>query len=510
MKAAMKVVVTLMFLVGVLVIHCPVMWAQSGTQQPQAQNVPAQPTARAQTPATPTPQTPAAPAAPANAAPMPSMPQSATAPETQSLHIQVGRSVVINVQSRMRRILVSNQAVLETVTVNPTQLAVSAKAPGSSSLVIWDETGHARILDVYADVDVSGLRDALSQAFPNDQIQVEADQGRIVLAGRVSSKAIADDAVKLTSAYAKDVVNSMIVAAAPRVKQVMLKVRFAEVNRAKLSQLGFNIFSTGAANTIGTITTQQFGNFGQQQINDLTGPTGRFQTQETIGDVLNLFLFRPDIHLGTVIRALQQKNVLEILAEPNLMARSGEPAKFLAGGEFPFPVVQGTGTGATGGTAITIQFRPFGVKLDFTGTITEDNVIRLKVSPEVSALDFSNAVTLSGFTIPAISTRRAETEIDLRDGQSFGIAGLLDQRTTSQMERIPGIGDIPILGQFFRSKQTNKSSTELVVLVTPTIVDPVAGNVAAPKQPEMPVPHLDIKDFDKGVTKAPAAEKPSK
>jgi pilus assembly protein CpaC len=505
MKPSVKAVAALMFLLVLLTSGVPAVSAQAAQNASQT-SAPQQPTSGTATPAQAVP--PAGNQSGAGVA-VPGMPQSATAPETQSLHIQVGRSVVINVQSRMKRILVSNQNVLETVTVNPTQLAVSAKAPGSSSLVIWDESGHARILDVYADVDVSGLRDALAQAFPNDQIQVEADQGRVVLAGKVSSKAVSDEAVKLAGTYGNNVVNSMVVAAPPRSKQVMLKVRFAEVNRAKLSQFGFNIFSTGAANTIGTVTTQQFGNFGQQQINDVTGPSGRFQTQETIGDVLNLFVFRPDIHLGTVIRALQQKNVLEILAEPNLMARSGEPAKFLAGGEFPFPVVQSAGANAAG-TAITIQFRPFGVRLEFTGTITEENVVRLKIAPEVSALDFSNALQVSGFTVPAISTRRAETEVELRDGQSFGIAGLLDQRTTSQMERIPGIGDIPILGQLFRSKQTNKSATELLVLVTPTIVDPLSGNTTAPKQPEMPIEHLDIKDFDKGVTKTPTAEKPSK
>jgi pilus assembly protein CpaC len=175
------------------------------------------------------------------------------------------------------------------------------------------------------------------------------------------------------------------------------------------------------------------------------------------------------------------------------MARSGETAKFLAGGEFPFPVVQG---GVGSAVAVTIQFKPYGVKLDFTGTIDGD-VIRLKIAPEVSTLDFTNAVEISGFEIPAISTRRAETEIELRNGQSFGIAGLLDKRTTAQLSKMPGIGDIPILGQLFRSKNINQTNSELLVMVTPVIVDPLADGMPAPKTPLMSVPNMEDRKFDK-------------
>jgi len=183
---------------------------------------------------------------------------------------------------------------------------------------------------------------------------------------------------------------------------------------------------------------------------------------------------------------------------------NGKPARFLAGGEFPFPVVQG----GTNFTAVTIQFRPFGVRLDFTGFITKENAIRLQVAPEVSTLDFSNAVTLSGFTIPAISTRRAETEIEVKDGQSFGIAGLMDQRTTTQMSKIPGIGDLPIIGHLFRSKNINRSRTELLVLVTPRIVDPVRAGGLPPSIPNYPIPFLDVAPFDKAQT-AVGAKKPA-
>jgi pilus assembly protein CpaC len=225
-----------------------------------------------------------------------------------------------------------------------------------------------------------------------------------------------------------------------------------------------------------------------------TTSTSVVATQPTLNitNPLNLFIFRSDINFGVVIQALQERNVAEILAEPNLMAISGQKATFLAGGEFPFPIAQST----TGAPVITIQFRPFGVKLDFTALVQDDNTLRLHVAPEVSALDFANALTLSGFTVPALSTRRAETEIELKDGQSFGIAGLLDRRATTQLSKVPGIGDIPILGELFRSRSINKTNSELMVFVTPHIVDPVHVEIPVAAAPTVPVPFLDINKFD--------------
>jgi pilus assembly protein CpaC len=211
-------------------------------------------------------------------------------------------------------------------------------------------------------------------------------------------------------------------------------------------------------------------------------------------------LFRPDINLGATIKALQQNQVLQILAEPNLMAISGQSAEFLAGGEFPSPVIQSMGGGGVGYGAVTIQFKPYGVKLEFVGTVQDDNSIRLKVKPEVSSLDYTNSVTISGFTMPAIQTRRAETEIELKNGQTFGIAGLLDDRTIVQLSKIPWIGDVPILGELFKSRNVNRTNTELLVLVTPTVVDPISETVSAPtQQVEMPVQNLNKGQFDKGL-----------
>jgi pilus assembly protein CpaC len=285
----------------------------------------------------------------------------------------------------------------------------------------------------------------------------------------------------------------------------LLQVKFAEVDRSVLSQLGLNVFSTGAGNTIGNITTGQFGGSKIGAINDTfgvpaspapnvpvptTGPnTVPFTSSTTVNDLLNIFLFNPDIHLGTTIKALQTKNLLQILAEPNLIAVNGKEASFLAGGEFPFPIVQP----GNGFTAVSIQFKEFGVRLKFTPVIMPNGNIHLRVIPEVSQLDFTNALTISGFTIPALSTRRADTEFELQDGQSFVIAGLMNNQVSNIVNKVPGLGDIPILGNFFKSKATQKSNAELMVLCTARLVAPPAAPPPLPKNPE---PLLDNHKFD--------------
>jgi pilus assembly protein CpaC len=443
--------------------------------------------ARAQIPAVPTTQQklPAEQAAP-QAAP-------AENAGNQVLHLLVGHSVVIRTDPRLQRVLVGNPAVVTTATTAPNEVVVTATAAGSSSVVLWQEDNRSRIIEVFADVDVSLLREAITRGLPGEAIEAESEEGRVVLTGTASSTAVADQIGKMAAPFSKDIVNSIQVAQPHRQKQVLLKVRFAQVDRSKLTAFGFNLLSTGAANTIGTTTTEQFGTLSIEKLTGTIGAPARGFTQtETISDLLNIFIFRPDLNLGATIRDLQQHNVLQILAEPDLLAANGEPARFLAGGELPYPVV----TGAAGQATVSVQFKPFGVKLEFTGYIEDDNTIRLKVFPEVSSLDFTNAVTISGFVLPAIATRHAETVVELRDGQSFGIAGLLDQRTTAQFSKVPGIGDIPILGQLFRSRSVNKTNSELIVIVTPTIVDLAATPTAAPEVPKMPIAPLEQKQFD--------------
>ena len=471
-------------------------WASQGQPQQSAQ-AQAQPQQEQPAPAP-------APTQPEMPAPAPSQQQQAAAAQTQqgtapsegqTLHVLVGKSVVVNVQAPLARVLSSNPAAVETIATSPTQVVVEGKSAGSSSLILWDQSGNSQMLDVVVDVDVTGLRSAIDRGYPNQHINVQADGAKLILSGVVSDPRAVDDLTKMATFYSPSVVNSLSVAASHD-PQILLEVRFAEVDRTRIDQLGFNILSTGATNTLGTISTQQFGG---PSLAASGGTVAGSKGSLGVSNVLNIFLFRRDIDLAVTIADLQQRSVLQILAQPNLLAMNGQKASFLSGGEFPFPVVQG---GAAAGS-VTIQFRPFGVRLDFLGTIDlEQNIIRLHVAPEVSTLDFTNAVSISGFVVPALSTRRAETEIELKDGQSFGIAGLVDRREQAQFSKIPGIGDIPVLGQLFRSKSVNRSNSELLVLVTPHIVDPLHKETAKPTGPTGPIPVVENQKFDKNLNKS--------
>jgi pilus assembly protein CpaC len=407
------------------------------------------------------------------------------------LRVMVGKSLLINTTERLKRVAVTDPTIADPTVITPTQILVHGRSAGEVSLLIWDELERSRSFDLRVDVDVSTLAEEERRVFPDEQITVTPSRSAVVLSGHVSTEDVSKRAAELASAYSKSVVN-VLTFGPVGAQEVLLQVRFAEVDRSALTQLGVNFLSTGAANTIGTTGTGQFGGFGSQQVSQTTGSGAGFQSQETISNVLNLFLFRPDLHFGAVLEDLETKNLLQILAEPNLIAVNGKKASFLAGGQFPFPIVQ---PGA-GFTAVTISFKEFGVKLEFTPVIMPNGNIHLTVAPEVSALDFANALTISGFTVPALSTRKAETEFELQDGQSFVIAGLIDNRVTDIFNKMPGLGDIPILGNLFRSKSYQKSNSELMVLCT---VKRISPTTEAPPPPKPPKPYVMDKDkFDKG------------
>ncbi|HEX3987123.1 MAG TPA: type II and III secretion system protein family protein [Acidobacteriaceae bacterium] len=413
------------------------------------------------------------------------------------LHLVIGHSMFVNTDSRLKRVYVSNPDVLDSYTSSPHQIVITARAPGVSSLILWDEDGKSQSYLVNSDMDVTGLRSALREAFPSDTIRVEGRGDQVGLAGTVTSQKDDDAVVKLAGMFSKNVADSLLVAE-PHTPQVRLKVRVVEIDRSRAFQLGFNFFSAGK-NTAATST----GQFPAITVGPGASSGGGSSDLLAVSSLLNLFYYNADHNVGAAIQDLVNKQIMQILAEPTLTAVSGQKASFLSGGEFPYPVVQG-GTG--GFTSVTIQFRPYGVRIDFTPTVLPDGTIQLKVAPEVSALDYSNEVTISGYTIPAISTRRAETQVELRSGQSFSISGLLDNRTTDQLQKIPGIGDIPILGKLFQTKVTNHSSVELAVIVTPTLVDPLS-EAPHPMQPKMVIPFIDNKKFDKEMTpKTPPAQ----
>lgn len=413
--------------------------------------------------------------------------------KSEKLHVIVGRSMVLRTGSPMRRIYVGNPAVLQSFTASPREVVITAKAAGISSLVIWDARGQSCLYTVSADIDLSGLQQSLGSAFPGSSIVAKSSEGTVYLSGSVATAEDLASAAKLAAIYSKDVANSLQVVPVHG-KQVQLKLRIVEVDRTKLEQYGFNFFTGG--NIPSSISTQQF------NVTNTTDVTGGKSTVN-VSDPLNIFLYSHALQAGVTVKDLEQKQILQVLAEPTLTTISGQPAKFLSGGEFPFPVVQG-GTGNS--TAISIMFRPYGVKVDFTPIVNADGSIRLKVDPEVSTLDYSNSVTISGFVIPALSTRRAETEVELRSGQSFAISGLLDHRTTESLSHLPGISDIPILGQFFRSKNYNHSVVELVVIVTATVVDPLS-DTTPPVEPKWVVPNIEPKSFDRQIRKLQRVDK---
>src|SRR5712692_1806275 len=401
----------------------------------------------------------------------------------------VDKSLLINTTERLKRISVTDPSVAYATVITPTQILVHGRAPGEVSLLIWDELERSRSFDLRVDVDVSAAAEEEHRIFPEEQISVTPSRAAIVLSGHVTTEDVAKRAGELASAYSKNVIN-VLTFGPVGAQEVLLEVKFAEVDRSALTQLGSNFFSTGAGNTIGTVTTGQYGGFSSQSISQTQGQSPPFSTTQTVNNVLNMFLFRPDIHFGAVIEALQNRSLLQILAEPNLIAVNGKKASFLAGGQFPFPIVQ---PGA-GFTAVTISFKEFGVRLQFTPVIMPNGNIHLKVAPEVSTLDFANALTISGFTVPALSTRKAETEFELQDGQSFVIAGLMDNRVTDIYNKIPGLGDIPILGNFFRSKSAQRSHSELMVLCTVRRISPNTENPTLPKDPK---PFMQNDKFDK-------------
>ncbi|MFI5118348.1 MAG: type II and III secretion system protein family protein [Terriglobales bacterium] len=411
------------------------------------------------------------------------------------LRVMVGKSLLINTTERLKRVSVTDPAVADALVVTPTQVLVNGLNPGEVSLLIWDELERSRSFDLRVDVDITAATEEMHRLFPDEQINVTPSRNAIVLSGHVTTEDTSKHAGALASAYSKNVVN-VLTFGPVGAEEVLLEVRFAEVDRTAVTQLGANLFMPGLGNTIATSQTGQFGSVSVIQTPASVTSTSSSTTvtpattTTTISNFLNLFVARTDINLGAVIKALQQKNLLQILAEPNLIAVNGKEASFLAGGEFPFPVVQ---PGAGGISTVTVQFREFGVRLKFTPVIQPNGNIHLHVVPEVSTLDFTNAVTVSGTTIPAISTRKADTEFELQDGQSFVIAGLIDNRVTNINSKVPWLGDIPILGNFFKSTSAQKSKGELMVLCTVHRVAPTAQKPAGPVNPQ---PMLDKDTFD--------------
>ncbi len=393
---------------------------------------------------------------------------------TNDLSVVAGRSVLIDCAQPVQRVAVGLGSIAEAAAISPTEIMVNGKTPGETTMIIWEKGGAREFFNVTVRASqaigndrLDSVRRELKKELPDQAVKVSADNGAVFLSGTVKDLTSSDRAVQISSVAGK-VVNLLNVEVPAGQPQVLLKVIFASVDRSQSKQLGANLFSTGYGNVDGSLSTGQFPA-------PLIGPSGAI----SLANDLNLFAFLPGLNLGATVQALESKGLVQVLAEPNVLAENGKLGSFLAGGEYPYPVVQGAS--GTTGPSITVMFKEFGVRLNFIPTITPRGTIHLQVAPEVSSLDFTNAVQIAGYQIPAISIRKVKTEVELSEGQSFAIGGLLDNRETQTFQKIPFISSVPILGKFFQSISRTKSNTELLVIVTPEIVQPIPAGEPLPR-----------------------------
>jgi pilus assembly protein CpaC len=421
--------------------------------------------------------------------------------EALAVKLLVGRSTIVDVGTAIARVSLTSADVADAVVTSSSQLLVNGKTPGTISMYVWERTGGLRRYEVEVQRDLAVLNDQIKRLFPGESIEAQSSGHGIVLSGLVNSKETFDKAAIVASGFvekADAIVNMLKIQESTASNQVLLRVRFAEVTRSAVTSLGATLFTgaSGYKDVLARTTT--------------TTPAPVFDNSDpgkpklVFSDFLNLFFFDSKNQLGAAIQALSTKGQFQMLAEPNVVAESGKDASFLAGGEFPVPVAQGSGANL----AISVTYKEFGVRLNFTPVIHGDRV-HLKVRPEVSTLDFANGVLLNGFRIPALSTRRTETEVDLLDGQTFAIAGLINNSMNSTLQKIPGIGDIPILGLLFKSKAANKDQTELVVMITPQILPRQSSGVTG-SLPRTPEPFLEPLPDKKTVAPLPPAFTPAR
>ena len=375
------------------------------------------------------------------------------------INVLVGQSRVINFDRPIGRFSISNPEIAEAVMVSPNQVLVNGKAFGQVNFIAWEKADQKFIVfDVFVRANLSLIDSQIRALFPRDDIRLSQANGSVVLSGTVSQPQAAAQADAVVQAAGFKTVN-MLQSPVTDAVQVQLSVRVAEVNRQKMKEWGSSYASVNS--------TSVFAQGGGPAT--LGNTTGGNIISDFAGNAVNLFLFNSGLNTAAFIRGMKTSGALRALAEPNLIAMNGQQASFLAGGEFPVPVVQA----GQGGNSVSIMFKEYGVRLNFKPTIIDEDHIRLELEPEVSTLDVANGVRFGGFVIPALRTRRARTGVELRDGQSFALAGLLDNNETRSISKIPGLGDIPILGNLFKSASFQKQESELMFIITAEIVKPI-------------------------------------
>ena len=364
-----------------------------------------------------------------------------------------GTSAVLVSPVALNRVSMADPTVAEAVVISPTEVLINGMSLGTTTFVVWDATGVRRIYGVEVTADAGAVERHLATLFPTEDITVTARGNTLILSGQVSTAFVSRRALELAEGTGAVVIDDL---QTPAPSQIMLQVRFAEVSRSALRGLGNQVVDVLNPDLID-------GNGDWRGVTDSEG-------------LLELSLIESDAHLRAVIRAFRETGDYKSLAEPTLLALDGQQASFLAGGEFPFPILQA----GQASNAVTVEWREFGVRLNFTPSVTNIGNIRLDLAPEVSSLDFAGGLTLSGFQIPAILSRRTQTQVELREGQHLAIAGLLDRSIQENIRKIPLLGDIPILGALFRSTDERQLLTELLVIVSPRIVEPSDAPPALP------------------------------
>jgi len=417
------------------------------------------------------------------AAQTPSAPASTAArfeDSTNELTVTVGKSVLVDCAQPIQRVAVGAGEVAEASAISPTEIMITGKAAGETSLIIWDIHRGRQFFTITVkgasavlNDNLDSIRRELKTELPDQDVKVSFTNNNVFLRGTVKDLYSSDRAVRIAAAGGAKVVNLLNVTVPTSDPQILLKVRFASVDRNKALTMGINLFNLGLGNWMGGISTGTI-----TSSTTFGSAAGTTSTTGSMSDSAGtLFAYFPGLKSGASIDALETTCVVEVLAEPNVIAANGKEASFLAGGQFPYPVVSGS---SSGGSAVSIEYKDYGIRLNFIPTITPRGTIRLQVAPEVSALDYSHEVELSGVKVPGLTSRKVNTEVELADGQSFMIGGLLDKNLTDTFEKIPFLGDIPILGKFFKSETKSKNDTELIVMVTPEIVAPYAAGMQLP------------------------------
>jgi pilus assembly protein CpaC len=384
------------------------------------------------------------------------------------LTVTVGKSLAIDSPLPIKRLAFANGALVDAQAIGPKEVLINGKAPGETSLIIWQDDGTRLIYDLAVRVSpqrLNAVRQQIARDYPDADINVTFDNDTAFVRGTVKNVTDAERVMAIVGTMAKAV--NLLKVEIPAVEpQVLLKVRFANVDRSVQTTLGVNWAST-AFNQTTTIGT------GPSILDSLSGGL----SSAVPGTAANIIALRPGINLLAEIQALESKSLLEMLAEPNLLTYSGTKASFTAGGEFPYLTPQPS----AGGTIFSVEFKPYGVQLTFLPRVTPQGTIHMQLSPEVSALDYTNTVTISGTAVPGLTTRRVNAEVDLENGQTFIIAGMLDRQITDAFNKIPGLGDIPILGKLFQSKTITKNNSELIIIITPEIVRPIPAQQPVPE-----------------------------